>query len=96
VSQTTTHWENLAINPHPFTLDLHLECESDTSERPYLVDMFQGFSKHLILALIFKCFKTILQAASRSVMSNSLRPQGLYSLWNSLGQNIGGGTLYLL
>ena len=24
---------------------------------------------------------------SRSVMSNSLRPHGLYSPWNSLGQN---------
>ena len=96
MSQTTTHWENLAINPHPCTLDLHLECESDTFERPYLVDMFQEFSKHLILALIFKCFKTILQAASRSVMSNSLRPHGLYSPWNSLGQNIGVGALYLL
>ena len=29
-------------------------------------------------------------------MSNSLRPQGLYSLWNSPGQNIGVGSLSLL
>ena len=26
---------------------------------------------------------------SHSVMSDSLRPHGLYSTWNSLGQNIG-------
>ena len=30
------------------------------------------------------------------VVSDSLRPHGLYSLWNSLGQNTGGGSLSLL
>ena len=33
---------------------------------------------------------------SRSVMSNSLRLHGLYSSWNSLGQNTGMGSLSLL
>ena len=33
---------------------------------------------------------------SRSVMSDSFRPQGLYSPWNSLGQNTGVGTHSLL
>ena len=33
---------------------------------------------------------------SHSVMSDSLQPQGLYSLWNSLGQNTGVGSLSLL
>ena len=33
---------------------------------------------------------------SRSVLSFSLRPHGLYSPWNSLGQNIGVGSLSLL
>ena len=33
---------------------------------------------------------------SRSVMSNSLQPHGLYSPWNSPGQNIGVGSLFLL
>ena len=33
---------------------------------------------------------------SRSVMSDSLRPHGLYSPWNSPGQNTGGGSLSLL
>ena len=33
---------------------------------------------------------------SHSVMSDSLRPHGLYSPWNSLGQNTGMGSLSLL
>ena len=33
---------------------------------------------------------------SRSVVSNSLRPHGLYSPWNSPGQNTGVGSLSLL
>ena len=33
---------------------------------------------------------------SRSVMSDSLQPHGLYSPWNSLGQNTGMGSLSLL
>ena len=33
---------------------------------------------------------------SRSVMSDSMRPNGLYSPWNSPGQNTGVGSQYLL
>ena len=33
---------------------------------------------------------------SRSVVSDSLRPRGLYSPWNSPGQNTGVGSLSLL
>ena len=33
---------------------------------------------------------------SLSVVSDSLRPQGLYSSWNSLGQNTGVGSRSLL
>ena len=36
------------------------------------------------------------QSQSRWVMSDSLKPHGLYSLWNSLGQNTGVGSLFLL
>ena len=39
-----------------------------------------------------KCVK----CESRSVMSKSLQPQGLYALWNSPGQNTGVGSLSLL
>ena len=37
-----------------------------------------------------------LSSESHSVMSDSLRPRGLYSPWNSLGQNTGMGCLSLL
>ena len=36
------------------------------------------------------------ESESRSVVSNSLRPHGLYSPWNSPGQNTGVGSLPLL
>ena len=38
----------------------------------------------------------ISETESRSVVPNSLRPYGLYSPWNSLGQNAGVGSLSLL
>ena len=36
------------------------------------------------------------ESESHLVMSDSLRPHGLYSPWNSLGQNTGMGSLSLL
>ena len=36
------------------------------------------------------------ESKSRSVVSNSLRPHGLYSPWNSPGQNTGVGSLSFL
>ena len=36
------------------------------------------------------------ETASQSVVSNSFRPHGLYSPWNSLGQNTGVGSPSLL
>ena len=36
-----------------------------------------------------------LESESRSVVSNSLQPHGLYSAWNSPGQNTGVGSLSL-
>ena len=38
----------------------------------------------------------ICESESRSVTANSLRPHGLYSPWNSSGQNTGVGSLSLL
>ena len=40
------------------------------------------------------CFES--ESESHSVVSNSLQPHGLYSPWNSLGQNTGVGSLLLL
>ena len=39
---------------------------------------------------------TIRESESRSVVSDSLQSHGLYSPWNSPGQNIGVGSLSLL
>ena len=39
---------------------------------------------------------TIRESESRSVVSDSLQPHGLYSPWNSPGQNTGVGSLSFL
>ena len=44
--------------------------------------------------IFFKLLKV--KSESCSVVSDSLRPHGLYSPWNSLGQNTGVGSLSLL
>ena len=36
------------------------------------------------------------ESENRSVVSDSLQPEGLYSPWNSLGQNTGVGCQFLL
>ena len=48
-------------------------------------------SPHALLSHQFPC-----ESESRSVMSDSLWPHGLYSSWNSPGQNTGVGSLSLL
>ena len=54
-------------------------------------------SQEILLFTYFKLsFKLNNESESCSVVSNSLRPQGLYSPWNSLGQNTGVGSLSLL
>ena len=46
---------------------------------------------HIFLMQYFKC-----ESESRSVVSNCLQAHGLYSPWNSPGQNTGVGSLSLL
>ena len=46
--------------------------------------------------LCFDSFGGSMWSESRSLMSDSLRPHGLYSPWNSPGQNTGVGSLSLL
>ena len=48
---------------------------------------------HSLLCFV-QCVKS--ESESGSVMSNSLRPHGLYSPWNSPGQSTGVGSLSLL
>ena len=51
----------------------------------------QGLNPCLLHCVIYSC-----GSESRSVMSDSLRPHGLYSPWSSPGQNTGVGSLSLL
>ena len=53
------------------------------------VHLHYGTYQHFILLHVMMC-------ESRSVMSDSLQPHGLYSPWTSLGQNTGVGSLSLL
>ena len=48
------------------------------------------------LTVKFRCAYIVKVSESRSVVSNSLRPHGLYSPWNSLGQNTEVDSLSLL
>ena len=62
------------------------------------------FSCHCIYIFVYVhivthvCVYTYMhmKSESRSVVSDSLRPHGLYSPWNSPGQNAGVGSLSLL
>ena len=57
-----------------------------------------NFSGAVSYSYLRECFQAIIlsESESRSVMSNSLRPHGLYTPWNSPGQNTGVGSLSLL
>ena len=52
-------------------------------------------SKRISSSILFKCM-TESESESHPVISDSLQPHGLYSLWNSPGQNTGVGSLSLL
>ena len=47
---------------------------------------------HVHSSLLYVCIST--ESESLSVMSDSLQPNGLYSPWNSPGQNTGVGILF--
>ena len=44
----------------------------------------------------YEDLQDVLESESHSVMSDSVRPHGLYNPWNSPGQNTGVGSLSLL
>ena len=64
----------------------------------YQAPPFMGFSRQEYWSgLSFPSPRSEVKwSESRSVMSSSLRPNGLYSPWNSPGQNTGVGSLSLL
>ena len=52
---------------------------------------YNGYSKECIVAVLLSQN----ESESRSVISDSLQPHGLYSPWNSPGQNTEVGSLFL-
>ena len=57
------------------------------------IDKQQGFTvQHRVIYV----FLNLRESENHLVMSDSLRPYGLYSPWNSPGQNTGVGSLSLL
>ena len=58
----------------------------------YIYTAFQGQQRALFSSPSLEKH----ESESCSVMSNSLQTHGLYSPWNSLGQNTGGGSFSLL
>ena len=67
-------------------------------ENFYTLDHLQValFSQGTLITITFLSFNHIKISESYSVVSNSLRLHGLYSPWNSPGQNTGVGSLSLL
>ena len=70
-----------------------LTCHSMRAIQCY----FKSPNQSLLLSLTYQLSLTLLEdeSESRSVISDSFRPQGLYSPWNS-GQNTGVGSRSLL
>ena len=61
-----------------------------------LIVMSHWTKPGMIYLKYFCCKRKVKWSESHSVMSDSLRPHGLYSPWNSPGQNTGVGSISLL
>ena len=67
--------------------------------KKWVEDLNRHFSKDIQVAKrhIKRCSMSLMiESESHSVVSDSLRPLGLYSLWDFPGQNTGVGSLFLL
>ena len=70
---------------------------SETLELSFIIPFFLAWESASTQAGIKRVsFLEKVKSESCSVVSNSLGPHGLYSPWNSLGQNTGVGSLSLL
>ena len=94
------HWSGVPL-PSPFCALTSFKFQS----LPYIPSRYLLLlSMGSLLLNPMKLFKLCMECSKRqssesescSVMSNPLRPRGLYSLWNSPGQNSGVGNLSLL
>ena len=67
--------------------------------KKWVEDLNRHFSKDIQVAKrhMKRCSMSLMiESESHSVVSDSLRPLGLYSLWDFPGQNTGVGSLFLL
>ena len=87
---------SVSINDHLLVLCPHrVERRGDLFGASFIKAVIP-FMKELPPNPTSKYHHTGAESKSSSVMSNSLRPHGLYSPWNSPGQNTGVGSLSLL
>ena len=102
-----SYWLNLQnrprIQPHlPTSIITSLFQAIITSHLNYFSSFLISYGDLSASTLSFSTkqprgpFYIISVSESHSVVSNSLRPHGLYSPWNSPGQNTGVGSLSLL
>ena len=71
----------------------HLENINSLIYADFLnIDIFHYINQMNFISITTK----VIESESYSVMSDSLQPHGLYSPWNSPGQNTGVGSLSLL
>ena len=81
----------------PF-IDVHKLSDTKTGNKEQRIEQTFLQQKYTDGRWAYKKCSTLLvtESESRSVVSDSLRPHGLYSPWNSPGQNTGVGSLSLL
>ena len=77
---------------------LYIRCRSNQKKhkKQKTSNRFIGPTHKVTSASLTYCATYKSESESHSVLSDSLRPHGLYSPWNSPGQNTGVGNLSLL
>ena len=103
---TCTRTRGIFLYQELYSCPLHWQVDSlllDHQGSPMAIH-FRSFKNRISYLVTFHIFAVLLrknrlytfsESESYSVMSDSLQPQGLYSPWNSPGQNAGVGSLSL-
>ena len=83
----------------PSLINVFVWCKVDITGYRYAVVQVSFVEENsfscLMKSFSYLCLKSI-ESENHSVVSKSLQPHGLYSPWNSPGQNTGVGSLFLL
>ena len=93
VHGVTESWTRLSMHALMFTPCTALDLVSDRKKQALAGWRALGrpsqSSHELTNKFIKHCVQPVIASESRSLMSDCLRPQGLYSPWDSPGQNTG-------